>query len=245
VTTMPKTSGMKSSIALPLSTGLDQPTPIPSLPMVLDQVDRIITQAITESKPEMAFQLASSFAQMNQVSGIGLAKTLWTLRQKWKELGQDRHDFESEMFMRLGKAPDTVRRYILVWEMFSWVDSLLDQDTRERLQSQPIAALIAMAQTMKEHGILTKEAVCELSKAPDEATVRKMLREYTGRGAPSTGVQLVIQSDGTLDAWEGGEVSHLGFLRISEEDMKDPLRSRAISRILRSAGIRESWSKDE
>lgn len=232
------------SLALTPSSGLDQPLRVADIKTLLDEIDTTVAYAADHQDSQMAFDLVERFAKMNQMVGLGLAKILWLMQARWQVFGAGLDSFEDEIYRRVGKAPDTVRRYIGAWELMADLNEYVAGDIQETLMARPIADLIAIAQTSREHGRLSVDKIRKLAQAEDSAAVRKLLRKYTGR-EDSEPMTIELEADGTLKAWQGeSDPVVVGYLRCKPNDLKDELRAKAVARIKRRLGLLEEAHDD-
>ena len=227
------------SLALPLSTGLDQPTRLPQLSKVLDAVERNVNEAAKRGNPKLALTMLDHLNGIGRVSAIATAKTLWMMRDQWEEICPDADDFEYFLFHKQGSAPDTVRRYIDAWDTLITLETT-SSNQFEALTQRPISDLIAISQYRNGHGSLSRSQVGELAAATDSSSVRKLLREFRGESDKNNHIEYVLEKDGSLIAWRDNERENLGFLRVeSSEDPPTELRQQALERLIRKSRIRE------
>lgn len=208
---------------------------------VLEDVSSLLDSAAKKADPDAAFRCVEQLAAAGQISGIAQSKALWTIRNKWRIFGASKTTaFEDETFLRVGLASSTVRRYVDVWDMFEhWSLRECSPDTRTKLLSRPIGDLIALAQYQNEHGKLDAEQIDKVANATDTAELRKFLRIFKGEDPNSDSMTFVLRRDGTVEAWEKNNVVTLGFIRIDDEGMKEPLRKRAVEKLKKRARLME------
>jgi len=230
-------SGNKLSV--PLSTGLDQPTRLPQLSKVLAAVERNVNEAARKHNPKLAMELLDHLNGIGRVSAIATAKTLWMMRDQWELICPDAEDFEYFLFHKQGLAPDTVRRYIDAWDTIYTAETT-SQNQFDALAQRPIADLIAISQYRNAHGSLSRDQVGELAAATDSSTVRKLLRKFKGLEEQNNHIQIVLEDDGSLVAWQNNKREELGYLRLdTDHDPAPALRQQAIEQLVRKARIRE------
>lgn len=219
------------------SGGLDQPRRVPTMKTVLQQVDRGIAEAAKLGDSSLAFNVLEAMADAQAIGALGQCKTLWLMTHKWDKIAPGEGGLEELIFVRMGWERDTVRRYIGVWDMIRTFEiGKVPESIVELVQARPISDLIAMYQWQNEHGRLTLDQLKQVAQAEDSSTMRGLLRKF--RGAPEySGYGYKLRKDGSFEVWENGVMEVLGFLRVSEADMENPLRKKAMNRILKRLGV--------
>lgn len=213
--------------------GLEQPIRSgPFLDKMIDQVNLHFKVALETKDIRPILQLADDLSHASQALGLGLARTFWLLQKHWRELYFGEGDFEDEVYLQFGKDPLTVQRYIGAWNVIENAPDEIADD----LKTRPIQDLIAVSQHENAHGVLAPVQLQEISRQPDTISVRKVLQKI--RGDPENGMlQFVLKKDGTLEAWMGGNVTTVGFIRRDLVDLRDPLRRTAVNSIVSRARI--------
>jgi hypothetical protein len=216
-----------------------QPGRRPRLQTLFEQIDNTLEYAFSHNDIEVAMGLVDTLADIQRTSGLALARALYKLSLRWRELGMQ-DDFVDEVMRRTGYSQDTVRRYIEVWTMLERVQG----DAQGQLFARPMKDLVAIVQAQNEHGRFTEAQFNRIARAPDNQTLRQVLGKLTGRIADDgeendAPVVIRIRRDGTLEALRGRKRTVLGFLRITPDDMTDTLRAEALARIKRKAGLLE------
>lgn len=233
---MPKKKGHSSlptSLSLPVETGLDQPVRRPFASKVLDEVAQTIRYAKRENSLDLALSFAEKLDGALNLSGKGLA---WALYQIQKEFfPEDQEGFLETIFSRLGKAPDTIKRYLKAGDTIAYLNAECSADVRNLWLDRPVQDLIALAQARAEHGNFTARQIATLAKATDNSDLRKNIRALTGKEeTESTAIMLELRKDGTLVAYQADKRVEIGYL-----GSKDPIGKRAIARIIGRSHIKD------
>lgn len=221
---------------VPIESGLDQPLKLPNLSNIIKRVDEIVDAAILSKNPETALDVISRLVQVNRLSGLGLARVLWQFSRRWSELGMG-DAFVDVVFESTGLPSETVRRYVQGWDSIENMD--VDEETRSNLLDHGIKAIIAIAQKEARSGKrFTRRQLKRISKSEDLSSLRRTMNDILGIAASSQDVLLLhLRRDGSLEAWSGNKKVSVGYLMYSEEDLEDPIRKRAVTRLIEGVGI--------
>jgi len=158
------------------------------------------------------------------------------MKKSWEGFEID-ESFYTEAQEQTGLAEETVDRYIDVWEMAEKIKVMLPKNDFLRLLSRPIGDLIAISQFKKEYGI-SKGQINKLIGTLDNSELRKQLNEYKGKADKNGGLQLIIQADGTLEAWSKGRGVYLGFIDLRPESDDPTLRDKGLTSLLKRGKIK-------
>lgn len=244
---MKKRRAKTNVLALPHSGRRDQPVALPNLPPLLQQIDHAIARAEEAGDPEPLFALAEQLNQIGQTAGIGLARLLWQMLTKWDTItGRSfpntrtkKLDFEQVVYTRIGRAKDTLDRYLDVGDMYAKFQESIPDVVLRQIQERPISDQIAVAQNIKEHGPLPKVAWKEIAEAPDIAEVRNALKTARGKELSGPDISYHIDANGEFYAYVKRTRTTLGFLRADEDDLREPARQRAYERLKKKLSLQE------
>lgn len=212
---------------------LEQAIRLPPTQEILGLVDRRFDAALEKKDLRMVLALIEDLSQITQVAGLGLARTLYRLRESWNEFHHGEGEFEDEIFQMFGKDPLTVARYIGAWEVIQDAP----EAQREPLKQRPIQDNIALWQYQNVHGKLTNEQLKAATQQPDTGSLRRYLGKLRGDEGEGRQLRWVLKRDGTLEAWSENNVTASGFIRRDAIDLSDPLRRRALFSLIAKLGV--------
>lgn len=244
---------MKQKLSLVPASGLDQPVQVQNIVERVAQVKSAIEQAADNGNTDAAFNVVGNLSQLQQLAGIGLATALYQMRLRAEDLelfGDDENldmdddvaletAFMATVFAKVGRAPDTIRRYIQVGKMLDELPKMSD-DTKTMIMGRQMQDLIAVSQYQNEHGKLSAKQWKKVADAEDNVAVRKTLREFKGEPENSKDLQIILRPDGTLEAWLDGQIEQIGFIRTRPEDLENTVRNKAVSRLKKRCRIQEA-----
>lgn len=242
-----KVEPTNKELALPHVGKRDQPIALPGLESLFDQIDRELEIAVEKESPENLFALAIQLNQVSQVAGIGLARLLWRMLEQWEALtGRDfptehakKLDFEQIIYTRIGRAKDTLDRYLDVGDMYAKFQESIPVAMLKQIQERPISDQIAVAQNIKEHGALPRGAWREVAQAEDSAALRNALKEVRGKEVTGPDISFHVDGNGEFFAFVKRRRITLGFLRAGEDDLREPARQRAYERLKKRISLLE------
>lgn len=229
----------KFSLSFPIETGLDQPNRQPDADKILGEVQSTVRYAKRENSLELALAFAGRIDKAINLGGKALGYALYCIQKEFfpEEGGKLSEEFVETMLAKTGKAPDTIRKYHRVGETLEYMRTQLAPEVRQQWLDRPIQDLIALGQARREHGDFTLREISKLAKAPDNSSLRKSLRELSGKDEGESTVLLVkVRRDGTLVAYQGDDQEEIGQLY----DKCGELGQKAIARIMRRSSIQES-----
>jgi len=201
---------------------------------MLEKVQDIIQTAIREKDVNIALTACKTLIAVTKLSGKGLAKLLYLLRENWDKFECD-ETFEEVIYAQSGLHAYTVNRYIAVYENI-YVNPAIPAEVAEDIQQKGIKELIPIAMALNEGYEIDNQAWERLRTAPDLNTVLHIVREDVKEIPPRKGtIQLQLDEVGTIWAFCDGERYFVGSLEIT--DTSKVIQS-AIRRIVRGAGIR-------
>lgn len=210
---------------------LDQPIDVDN-EWILRKVDEIIQDAITKRNPRMALETCRQLIGISKISGIGLAKLLYKLRENWG-IFELEEEFNDAAYLELGLHRHTTDRYVTVWDMFE--NNSIPERLEETMQQQNIKSLIPIGKALQQGYVIDDEQWERLAAAPDYTSVSKIIREEVKQAPPRKGsVQLYMDEIGSVWAISGGEKYFTGSLEITSDE---PIVQKAIKRIIDNSGI--------
>lgn len=214
--------------------GLDQNLPVDSLELE-QRVEEIITQAIEEKDAWKALNVCKTMIEIQQLSGIGLAKALYMIKGNWSAFGL-KETFEDVAFEYFGKHRFTVDRYLAVQEMYE--KKLIPEEMRDDIKQMNIKSQIPIAKALEQGIEIDEEQWRKLAQAPDFSTVSKIVREDIKGAEPRKGsLVLSIDNVGSIWGFYDGDRYFVGSLEV---DTDDEIVIKAINRILSNSGIMRS-----
>jgi len=209
--------------------GLDQSLSVDTEPM-LEKIDEIVQESIERGDVYYALNFGKGLIEVAQVSGMGLAKLFYLLKENWDkfEIGDD---FESVAYSYVGRTKDTVDKYIRVWKMYEdstvplkYADDVLQKNIKDQI---PIANMLAQGYEPDE------KQWQQIVDAPDYTSVGAVVRDIKGKEPRKSALLIFIDDDGNLNAQQEGETQFVGYLNEEPGDIAE----KAIQRIIRAAGV--------
>lgn len=195
--------------------GLDQTLPLGKQQTdLLGRVDSIVEDAVAQKNPDIAGDALVYMLNVSRVSGLVLAKTLYTLKFQWKNFNR-RDSFEGYIEDYCGVRKDTRERYIRVWEML--VSEDVPREYAEKIKLHPIKSLVPIATLWKQGYEVDSQQWLKLANAPDVATVNKIIREIKGVEPRKGSLQIVMEPDGSLFAWKNDIRYFVGHLNVDDD----------------------------
>ena len=196
------------------------------LTQIFDQVTKIVNGGSLAG----ALELGDSLVRYQQASGFAFAHLLYELNGIWAK----DEDFVEYAAIRFGKAPETIRRNIEIWQ---WV-MVEPKHSRKRLEllaTKPFSGLWYLKQAAKE-GQLGEPEWKQIETAHNKQELRAIMLEVRGayrRGKDA--LRIMMEEDGILKARKGNKAYvYVGRLNV---EMEDQVVIEAIERIQNAAGI--------
>lgn len=167
---------------------------------------------------------------LQRISGKALAKLLYEKKLWWKDANQTeirQCTFEDYEKSQHGLSSVLIDRYTIVWEKM--------QEFPSKLQERPIRDLIPIAKAVEQGYEISESQWNKLIKAISNAEVLHILRDEVKGNIPrKSSMRIILERDGTLNAWKGNKKSFVGYVDLIS---KDELTQKAISRLLSGAGV--------
>jgi hypothetical protein len=210
--------------------GLDQSLTVDTTPM-LEKIDEVVQESIERGDVYYALDFGVNLIQVAQVSGMGLAKLFYLLREKWHmfEIGDN---FNDVAYSYVGRTKATVDRYVRVWEMYE--NKLIPKEFEDEIRQKNIKDQIYIATLGAQGYEPTEDEWQDIVNAPDYSSVAKKVREIKGKEPTKSALLIFISESGELSAQQEGVTQFVGYL-----DIKDAgdIGKKAIQRLLKSAGV--------
>jgi hemin uptake protein HemP len=193
---------------------------------LLAKVDKIIQDSIEQKNPDIASDAISYLLGMSRLSGLTLAKMIYTFKFQWSAFNR-REKFESYLSEKVGISKVTIKRYYQVWDML--VSGDVPREYAEKLKLLPVRCLVPIGTLWTQGWEVTDEQWSRLANATDPSTVNKIIREIKKVEPKSGSLQIVIDHDGMLYAWQDNVRYDVGHLNV--DDFTEAVQ-KAIARIL-------------
>ena len=201
---------------------------------ILDRIDKILAEAVEKKDAYIALNACKELVQVSKISGLGLAKMLYSIFTKWDEFGIN-DKFEDVVYEYVGLHKYTVHKYVRVWAMHEEkrIPAQFEQDILQRNIKDQIPIANALVQGYK----IDDDNWEKLSNASDFNEVARIVREDIKGKEPSVdALRLYIDIVGAIYAYKGGQKRLVGALNIRDED---EIVKQAIQRIINNCGIME------
>lgn len=222
------------SLSLLIETGLDQGSRRPDAKLVLNEVESIVLYAKKEGSPDLAVSFLARIDNAINLGGKALGYALFLTQKEF--FPNDTEAFFETVFAKVGKAPDTVRKYLRVGEAIQHLIDNTAPDVQQKWLDRPVQDLIALGQALAEHGEFSLRQLKKLSDTADNATLRQEIQKIVrgDDGEDSNVIMLTIGADGVVVAHQGEEYEEIGHLEADGE-----LGKKALARIKRRAGLKD------
>jgi hypothetical protein len=200
------------------------------------EVDDILDRCKEANSPDEGIELGKQYIRGIQMKGVALAKLMHGLREQWAGYGLG-EAFVDRIVAEWGFHKGTVNQYLNVMDNVLANDDI-PAETRNVLAEKSMPILKRLSRPGREKALKDEEWE-EVSKLTDLVSVKKYVDDKMGKSSRGRPVQMTISMypDGSVIAFEGSRRVNLGVLRVSEEDLKDDLRKRAINGLIESGGI--------
>jgi hypothetical protein len=210
--------------------GLDQSLPVDDN-LMLQRVDEIMDESLREKDPYIALNFGKSLIIVSQLSGIGLAKLFYQMKENW-DAYERKDDFDEIAYDYVGRTKGTVDRYVRVWKMYE--QNLIPKNLSEEIRQKNIKEQIPIANLLAQGYEPDGEEWQELADAPDHASISAKIREITGAEPRKSAILIFMSENGELSAQQEGETQFVGYLDINDAG---DIAEKAIQRLLKSAGV--------
>jgi hypothetical protein len=213
-----------------LVSSLDQPIPYDPT-KALDQIESFYRSAKEGKGVYLVLNKVKEIIGNFRTSGLILSKLLYMLHRDWDEY-EVGDNFEDVVTAEIGISKITISRYLSVWTIFEHV-SLTDNLTAQ-LQAKPMKSLIPIGTAIDQGYDIDEDTWQELAEAPDDATVRRLLRDVKGQEPRKNSLVIALERNGDLTAYRDGKQAFIGWLDVKKDD---EIITKAVKRIVDSTGI--------
>jgi len=169
---------------------------------------------------------------VGQVAGIGLAKTLYQIKQNWENYDDVGDNFEETVADYAGIGISTVERYLRVWDMKE--KRIVPEELEDEIFNRNIKEIIPIANAVDQGYEIEDDEWEDLANSPDYNSVSSVVRDIKGKPPRKSALQITLDREGNLYAMKAGEVAYIGFLSLDEEN---EVAQKAIARLISSGGI--------
>lgn len=233
---------------------LDQAAPMADLKTIVERVQGAIEYALAHDNSNAAWNMLRRMQDFGKVSGVGQAAAMWQLRKDIEKVDESDREYGTEeerdqafyeiMFTKTGYTPETVRRYVLAWDFMASIRPRVADSVWESYLNRNIIDLIALGQSVREHGSMQKRTLEKLARTADNGSLRAELRKTWGEEAESNAMNWRLSPDGTLEVFQGDSAAYIGFLPPSGAvgDVDHELHRKARARLIHKLGIKETQS---
>lgn len=214
-----------------------------------DDVDSIISRAVTIGDPLLAFEYGTKLRRRQEVEGLALAKLLYRLRESWNlfEVAGISDDLLTMAEMEMGVRPATTKKYIDMWESI-FENAGVPDDVKAILAGRPIGDLLLLTAAVGE-GTLVGDDLKSAALAGDKSELREFVTKARGlRTSAKSAIRIFLNrvdrsgmKAGTLFAKQGDTREVLDFRAYVNGEASD-LAEKAINRIINAAGIQELFN---
>lgn len=196
---------------------------------VLSGVDTLLNQVRETGEFEPVADAIRSMSAIAQVTGWAAAKALHGASKIWAEQGHDPDRFSTYFRDNTHLSSLVIERYIRAWEAVTQLPQISEQ-----LIAQPIKNGIALGALVEQGYEPTDKQIEKLSDASSNQEFLNIVREIKGKPAKKNSLTIFLESDGSLQAWQGGKHAFVGDLDITSDDS---MVQKAVNRIVENSGI--------
>jgi hypothetical protein len=203
---------------------------------ILTRVEELINKAIEERDVISALNVPRQIIMVQKVAGLGLAKSIYMIKQNWEvfELDESFDEYAMDWF---GAHKATITRYERVWRnLHSETSNTIPEDAKDKLRSMNLSSQIVVANIIDQGYDLEEDEWKELSEQPDYHSVSRIAREIKGKEPRSQSLQIWIEEDGTIKCSKGGGIYYVGWLDAMNDN---GIVKQAIERIKKHTGVME------
>jgi hypothetical protein len=181
---------------------------------ILDRVDMVVEQSMTSGNPNVAFRYGQQLRMARHLSGIGLAKLLYMMRERWEHFASD-DDFQTVAETEMGVPQDTYKKYTEVWENVienAYVAS--DEALQLILLGKPIEGLIRLRAGARD-GDFNKKHWEQLARATTVGDMIDVVRDARGlqTSASKTWRWLVAKGGKVMGRQGEGNYEEVAFIK--------------------------------
>jgi hypothetical protein len=220
-----------------LSSTFDEPLASPQADRdnLFTKIDDVLQRSIAQNDPIIALQGVKQLEQVGRITGLGLAKLLWAVQDRWADYNTG-EEFRDYVIEHTSLAWATVTRYCLVWEMYqkntipaALIDAIQSKTMRDQVEIAKIEDRVDMKMADWKR----------IAKASNGREIIEIKRELTNLKPRKSGFSIKLRRNGDLEVWDSKHVRHhVGFLNVDDAKTNDIIQ-KAIDRIVRNTGIME------
>lgn len=201
---------------------------------VLEVIDGIIKEAVEKKNAYIALNACKSLVTVSKMSGLGLAKILYSIYNKWDEFNIE-DEFEDVVYEYVGLHKYTITKYLRVWAMH--YEKKIPEKYEKDILQRNIMEQIPIANTLVKGYTIDDENWEKLSNAADFNEISKIVRQDIQGKEPSIdALRLYIDDMGGLWAYKAGDRKLVGALNVNDGN---EIVKQAIQRIINNCGIME------
>ena len=200
---------------------------------VFNRIDEILQESVDKHTGLIALNAGRQLREISRVSGLGLAKLIYGMQKNWAEYNDVNDDFEDTVTSYIDIHRDNVLRYANVWALFD--QEIVPEELKEEMQTKNIMDLIPVGLAIQQGYEIEQGEWEKIADASNLREVAKVLREDVKHKPPrKSSIQLYMNRDGTLWAFQDEERYFIGSLEINDDQYTV---QKAIARILNNSGI--------
>lgn len=201
--------------------------------MITKDVNLVIQDALKSGDPEVVFNYGKRLNETGQAVWVAVAHLVYEMNKLWGKEFKSDDNFITVAAVRWNKSPETIRRYVEIWE---WVIAKPNHSSKRLAQilSKPMQGLWYIKQAARE-GQLVESDWEAISKAPNISSLREIgqrVRGEVGRAVDS--LKIMMEDDGTIKARRKGAYKVVGWLNL---DSGEEVVEEAIERISNKSGV--------
>ena len=196
-------------------------------------VKLVVEDSVKHKDPEIAFSYGQKLHESGQALWVAIASLTYEMKVRWQKEFESDDDFISIASTKWNKAPETIRRYVEIWQ---WVIEKPGHGDARLLEllSKPMQGLWYIKQAAREGQIVESDWE-EISKAPNISTLREIGKRIRGEvGRAKDSLKIMMEDDGTLKARRKGAYEVVGHLNMDDDST---VVQSAIERLQNKAGI--------
>ena len=212
---------------------LDQSIDVADDEHVLEKIEQMIMDSITEGDYLKAIHICTQLIQVTKLSGLALAKSLYLIKSNWDKFTIS-DNFDDTLASRTGLTKATIQRYTSVWSMYA--ENKVPELFADTIKQMNIKSQIPIAQALDAGYEIDEDDWEELAEAPDFSTVNAKMRDIKGKEPRSHALMLLMDRDGGIKAIKQDKQVYVGWVNLSDED---EVVQQAISRIIKGSGVLE------
>lgn len=227
---------MENTDIIPLSS-MDIPLPSSSLVQEeLAEIDLVLADCKQKKDLRPALDYGRSLIMEGHSKAVAVLYLLNHLNKCWKDFEPD-EDLAETVYQEWGLSRATINNCLGIWrDLFD--NPNIPAKVKPELLERPMRTLKRLRRPAREE-LFDDNDWEEVADSPSHYDAMKVVDSKVISKRGYEPLVIKVYSDGRLVAYYKGQLSHLGILRNSTEDMSDDIRYKAITRIIKAAGIQE------